>query len=202
MQTKPKTPREYLSWSQIDLWQKNKAKYIQTYVYGETKDYSGYELGKLVSTALEEGKSDIEGIDLLITALPAYPKREFELRAELKDGREVIQLLAKLDGYNPFTAIIGEYKTGAKWTQKIANASGQLRFYNMLHQLKTGKPARRLFLHWVETVSKDGQIEITGRIETFEVTHSYAELVREMIKVKKIYKEISEAYAQELDKIK
>lgn len=206
METKlnKKLPRGYLSASALKLWRENPKKYIEKYAYGEEGESNQYmDLGKRVADALESGKSEDEEISLLITALPPYPKREFELWGELKDGREIIPLFAKLDGYNPFTEVIGEIKTGTKYTQKMATELFQLRFYNMLHMVKFGKPARKLFLHWAETrLDEDGQVEITGAIQTFEVQHSYAELVREMIRVKKDYKAISEAYAKELSKIK
>ncbi len=197
-----RTPKPYLSQSQIYLWENNPEEYKERYFRGKKFESTVYmDLGKEVALALEKGESEDEIISLLITTFPAYPLREEPLRVTLKDGKEEIHLLAILDGIDFDQEILGDYKTGKKWTKKQAQESRQLRFYHLCYFLKTGKMLKKLFIHWAETAWIEDELRLTGNVQTFEVTHNRLDLLKEQMAVKKAYKEISAAYAKELTTI-
>lgn len=194
-----RTPKEHLSHTQINLWETNRDRYIRHYFHGEEFPSSVYmDLGKQVAEALDNGESDDEMISLLISTFPAYPKREVELRAVVKDKKEKINLLAIIDGLDTKKGILGEYKTGKKWTQKQADNASQLRFYHLVYFLKTGKMLNKVYLHWAETHWQDDILCFTGNVQTFEVKHTRLDLLKEQMRVKRVYKEISEAWKREL----
>ena len=197
------SPKNYISWSQIYLWRKNPQAYIDQYVYGKEPYTNEYmDFGGQVASALENGGCDDPSIELLIQTFPAYPKREKEYKASIKFGNETIELLAKFDGINTKDRVLGEYKTGTMYTQKKANDSEQLRIYHLIYYLKHKKLLNHVYLHWAETEMVDGQIKLTGNVKTFEVKHSLLDLIKEQMEIKKIYKQISSAYKQEIKKLK
>lgn len=189
-----KLPRPYLSWSQMNLWEQNPELYKEVYIYGRENYPSEYlELGKEMAEALEKGKSKNPIIKHLLIFLPKYPKVEYEIKAKLGD----IPLLGRFDGYNPRKKIIGEFKTGVKWTQGMADKSDQLTFYALLIWLKYKKLPNEILLHWVKTENKDGELKLTGDIKTFRTKRSLSEILRFSARIKKCWAGINELCRQE-----
>lgn len=196
------TPRGYLSYTQVALWEKSPAEYIRRYVHGEGQYTTPYmALGSAVASALEGKDTADEAVKLLVSAFPSYPQREHEMTVELPVGRRKVKLLAKVDGIDMAAARLGEYKTGTKWTRKQAEQSRQLRFYHLVYWMATGRMLEDVCLHWAETAWSDGQLRLTGNITTFPVTHTRLDLLKEKIAVKKAFNEIETAYKKELSKL-
>lgn len=175
--SKPFTPRGYLSWSQLNMWEKDPNLYYQVYWEGLDQFRSKFlELGKRMADGLENG-FDCERdpmFEHLIMYLPSYPKKEFDLKADYAG----IPLVGKLDGWNEATMTIGEYKTGKKWTQSMANQHGQLKFYALLVWLKYHKLPEHIFLHWAETAEDlEGNLKLTGGGDTFEVKIKLSDII-------------------------
>lgn len=171
------SPRGYLSWSQLNLWEKDPNLYYQVYIEGLDQFRTKYlELGKRMADGLENG-FDIEHdpmFEMLIIFLPAYPKREFEVKAEF----EGIPLLGKFDGFDEEILDLGEYKTGKKWTQGSVDNSGQLTFYAFLIWLKYGKFPSKIQLHWARTdEDMEGTLFLTGEMKTFTTTRSMKDII-------------------------
>lgn len=165
MEKKIKTPRPYLSYSQLTLWERNPELYREVYIFGRSLlPNEAMLLGREFDELIETDEKSKGVWELLRVLVPREPKMQYELRANA-DG---IPLLGKLDSFNPFTAqkIVREYKTGkTAWTQKLADRSTQLTFYAFLAFLKYGH-IPKLYLHWCP-VSDGG---LTGEVKTFE-TH-------------------------------
>lgn len=200
MNSKTKTlllPRQYLSWSQMSLYEWNPEQYRKIYILGEERTTTPeMEYGKRLATILEKGD---DGKDILISGLyhllPKYKIAEKELTAEMSG----IKLLGLLDSYDPKTHNFYEYKTGKEWTQRKVDNHGQLTFYAMLIYLNY-KILPKMKLIWVETEWKNGEIIATGRIKGFSTERTLVDILRFIARVKKTAMDISEMYRKELDK--
>jgi len=179
------SPRGYLSWSQLTLWERDPNLYYQVYL-GDPVQSERYkkmlfgtryvELGKRMATTLENG-FDVERdplFEMLSVFLPPYPQREFAINVDF----EGIPIIGKLDGWNKKTMTIGEYKTGKHWTQGMVDQAGQLSMYALLVWLKYKKLPKNIYLHWART-SEDVEngLRLTGDIKTFKTERSLADLI-------------------------
>ena len=71
----------------------------------------------------------------------------------------------------------------------------------MLYLLKYKKQLRKIKLHWAET-TKEGDVELTGNSDTFEVVpHSKIELIKLQVQLKKDIQKMSKVYQQEIAKL-
>src|SRR3990167_4748367 len=171
------SPRDYLSYSQMVLWERSPKTYKRVYLYGERiPETEAMKLGKEVAEMLEK---DEENEDMALEAvrlqIPKYQYREKELRVSVKLRGNKINLLGRLDCYSK--SKFGEVKTGKKWTQAMADKSDQITFYALIYYLLYKKfPA--MWLHWIET--KNG---ITGRVEHFKTERNLPQLMRIMDRI-------------------
>lgn len=170
------TPRPYISWSQLNLYENDLDAYRRRYFDGIQQPTNQYlETGKKLADRLETGlETGDEFIEYLAIFLPKYPKIEFEIKANWEE----IPVLGKLDGYNPAGRIIGEYKTGKCWTQSMVDKSDQLTFYAMLVWLKYKKFPSEIRLHWAKTeIDEYGELRITGDIKTFKTIRTLSDII-------------------------
>lgn len=91
--------REYLSHSQKICWKKSPKEYMLRYVW-EKKQFVTKEMkfGTLVAELLEHGK--LSGdllLDLVISKIPHFEVNDQEHRTDLKIGKNIVPLLAKMD---------------------------------------------------------------------------------------------------------
>ena len=197
MKSTIKLPRPHLSWSQIDLWNRNRNEYIQRYFYGkESFTNEAMEYGKKFATALETGETEDEIIKLATIAIPRYSVSEYRLQATLKTDGGDIPLLGFIDtSYDPPSDGIREYKTGkVPWTQKKVDRHGQLTLYALMIYLNEKKLPKTIHLDWLETEDRDGELSITGRIQSFETQRAYGEIIEMTTIIKRTAAEISAAY--------
>jgi hypothetical protein len=159
------TPRPYLSWSQMQLFERDPAAYIARYIYGEDERPSAAAtFGKRIAAGLEAKATEDAEIEHLRMCLPAFPKKEYEIKADFSG----VPLLAKPDLFNPRKVQIGELKTGAyPWTQERVNNHGQLKFYALAAWLKY-KRFPQIELYWAPTVWRNDKLCLTGEINTFK----------------------------------
>lgn len=161
----------------MNLWEKDPNLYYQVYWEGIDQFRSKYlELGKRMATCLENGfDADHDPLfEMMTVFMPAYPAREFDLKAVF----EGIPLVGKLDGFNEKTLTIGEYKSGKNWTQSMADETGQLTFYALLVWLKYKKLPKEIALHWAKTdEDMEGNLKLTGDIRTFKTQRSLKDLI-------------------------
>lgn len=171
------SPRPYLSWSQISLFERSPEWYAKKYLFAQQEEQTdSMRFGKRFAQALElQQKTGDDALDNMVSAFPNYPQREFQIEAWL-DGVEV-PLYGVLDAFDPETLRIGEFKTGRLWTQEMVNDSGQLKMYVLLVWLKFQQLPSEVWLHWAETQFIEGKgIEFTGEVQQFEANISHEDL--------------------------
>lgn len=193
-----RTPKGYLSWTQLNLFERSKNAYVDTYLRG----LNGFEneamrVGKRLANRLEtDEQTDENIIEHLAIFLPSYPKREFPISVDFEE----IPLFGKLDGFNPWNKKMGEYKTGKRWTQALVDKSGQITFYTTLVWLKYGKLPSQIDLHWARTETKNNRIVLTGEIRTFRTQRTMADIILFRGRIKRAWEGIitlTKEYEQE-----
>lgn len=204
-------PRGYLSYSQIQLWKSDRERYIAIYMDGRDElrtSNSGQEYGKVVATALENQKETGDLLtDSSMLLLKKYDVADQEIRTEFKTKGGWLQIVAKPDTRNSLTNEFREYKTGkAPWTEKKAQNHPQMVFYAMAIYLKFKVFVPEAYLDWIETeevtpytVLIDGQeivmtLAPTGRIESFRVTFTMVDILREMAETQRVAREIETCF--------
>lgn len=198
MATKKKNlllPRGYISWTQLQLWERSKKEYERIYFYGGTVPKSRYmDFGSEVADDGENGTSEKETVKALNMLLPTYKIVEHKIDAEIKTQQGLIKVHGRLDTYEPTR--FRERKTGTvPWTQRKVDGHGQVDFYYMLVFLATGKLPTEAWLDWAETkVNDEGGIELTGEHTEFMATRTMTDVLRMISRTKKAALEIAEHY--------
>jgi hypothetical protein len=198
------TPRPYLSWTQLNLWESSPERYKQTYFYGKRIPINrGMAFGKTMATGLENDEASGDPLlDLLMAQLPKFECMEHEVRANLNLGRgvEPIPLLAKLDSARSNLTGFKEYKTGQKpWSKKLVDESGQITFYQTIIYCATGKLANDIELVHVETETDEaGRVVATGKIYPHRTTRNMADVLKMFMRIKKAWAGITAMAEQEL----
>lgn len=188
-----RSPRPYLSWSQISLFERSPEWYVRKYLYAQEEEQSpSMRLGKRLALALESQQQTGDAtLDKLVSGFPPYPHREFQIEAPL-DGVEV-PLYGVLDGYDIEKLRIGEYKSGRLWTQKMVDESGQLKMYALLVWLKYKQMPSEIMLHWARTYTSElGELHFTGEIASFETRIKPTDLVNFSARVRSVWNGIKE----------
>lgn len=195
-------PKGYLSYSQVQLWQNDPARYRQIYMDGREElrhNNAGMEYGKQVATALEKG-TDTDDLltDSAMLLLPKYDIADQEIRVDMKTRDGVVPIVGRPDTLDSVTKAFREYKTGRHpWTQKKAQEHLQMRFYAMIIYLKYGVVLKEAWLDWIETFDDldSRKISPTGHVESFKVTFTLKDILETMALTSKVAKEIAIAYA-------
>ncbi len=202
-------PKEYLSYSQIQLWKNDPKRYIELYFNGRNElriSNSGMEYGKVVAEALEKG---IQTGDLLTDAamllLPKYDIADQEIRTTIKTEDGCFDVIGRPDSMSSATKDFLEYKTGkGAWTAKKAQKHPQMVFYAMLIYLahKVVLPGAKLI--WIQTEDQEiwdpnsynskKVIKPTGRVENFDVYFTLQDILGCMAETIRVAKEIEIAW--------
>ncbi len=195
------TPRPYLSYSQLMLFERSPDKYREIYLEGKTPfTNDGMDLGSRTADALENGEATGEAdLDFVVSQLPRLEIAEHQIAAEIRVGRKIVPVIAKIDSSMADLSAILEFKTGSgKWTQGKVDRSDQLTFYAMVIWLITKKiPALRLI--WAETVREDGgPPRFTGKTTDFTTVRHMGEILRMMERCRKAWVAIEELTNQVL----
>lgn len=193
-------PKNYLSYSQIQLWLHDQARYKKLYFDNRAEfalSNDAMEYGHQVAEALEHER---ETGDLLTDAamllLPKYDIRDQEIRAELKTRDGWIPILGRPDMMDSASKSFYEIKTGkVAWTQNKANKHPQLSFYAMLIYLAYKVIPPRISLVWIETQDTEEGIKPTGRVQEYIVNINLHDILQTMALTSKVAKEIEAAWA-------
>lgn len=197
------TPKDYLSYSQMRLWQTSPKAYVEKYVYGKANFTNrAMAFGKSVSTALEEGDMTGDmGLDILLLDLPRFENMEYPLKSILKQGKEEVPLYSQLDSAKTDLTGFKEYKTGVtNWTQRKVDEDPQITFYATSIYIKTGKiPTDMELVHIVtEQDHETLKISATGAMHRFPTKRTTLQVLKCMVEIRKVWKEISEMYEKEI----
>ena len=183
--------KDYFSWSQLNLWEKDPNIYYEIYVLGLEVPFTKWmKKGKDLAEYLEKGGDVDDDIKCVADFIPQYKEKEYEIKVEM----EGIKLLGYLDSFDPKELNIYEYKTGKKYTQGMANKLGQLDFYALLVYLKYKKLPKSIKLIWIETETNDDVVKFTGKIKTFEVKKTKQDIIKIASRIHKAVKGIKEMW--------
>lgn len=172
-------PKKRLSYSQVNLWNKNKEQYRTRYYRNEPLPENAEMIfGKTIAKRLEDNDPELAFI-------PRYDKAEHGIEVEI-DG---VMVQGYIDSFDPVKKKFREYKTGhlnlkgfPPWDIVAVHKHEQLPFYSLLIEETEGTVDPICHLDWIETEFKNKTIEfdgltletqsrdlfLTGRIETFE----------------------------------
>jgi len=206
------TPTKHLSWTQLDMIERNKKGYIQRYIYGEKFVTPEMEYGKNVARILA-GQAEVDkydpGLAMALEFLPRYPKAEAKFTPKLKHKDGEIPLLGYLDGWDYRKLIVDEIKTGrrrkdgkASWTQATADKHSQLQFYALMVYLKYGKLPKETRVSWIETRKDEDNRHIyaTGFVQVFSVKISQQQVLKMAARAVKGWNLIQEVTQKHYDR--
>lgn len=196
------TPREYLSWSSMDLLERSPDKWVMYYIENvKMRPNSGQEFGRMMADGLEKGEltGDL-GLDIVIEQMPKLETQEYELHALLKRGKkEPIKLFSRLDTAMEDLSAFDEYKSGqTPWTQTKVDGSGQITFYATAAYLKTGKLTKDIHLDYVPTEKVHGRIRVVGTIQRFRTQRSMTDILKMMVRMRRAWDQIEQICEREL----
>lgn len=185
------------------MWLRNPEKYARRYFYGEKDSKSQYmALGSRVADALDGEKTEDDILQMLCSLIPRYENPEYEIKVIFKTEDGEVDLLGKIDSFNPSPLKFLEYKTGrVPWTQRRAEGHKQLDHYAAMIWLQK-KRIPEISLIWAQTDFKEsGELDLTGKIKTFKVKKTLGDILEYLALVSRVAHEIEEAYNKELNKI-
>ena len=144
--------KQHLSYSQYSTFLQGKAIYIKRYINGLKLNSVYLDFGKSVAKHIEDRnkKSENEDIEIVRNIIAEPKEKEKEIRQDFFG----IPLYGKLDGFDPDTFKISEYKTGTKaWKQSEVDKAEQLTFYAIMVSLECKIPIENIpiDLIWLET---------------------------------------------------
>lgn len=196
------TPRPYLSFSQMTLFEMSPEKYIQKYIYEEKERISrNIALGKQLADGLENGElSGDPLLDLVMAKMPKFELMDKPFETELKNGKEVIKILAKPDTMKPDMTAFKEYKTSTRaWTQKMADESGQITFYTTAIWLKTGRIPSDIELVCATTeYDENGALRPTGTIIRLRTHRHMSDVIKMTLRMRRAWSGIRKLCENEL----
>lgn len=200
------TPRPYLSWSSMDLFERNIEQWRQVYLYGQKMRINrGMAFGKQMAEGLEHDEATGDSVlDLVMAKLPKFEIMDQPVECELKNGKNIIPILIKPDTMKADMTAFKEYKTGQEpWSRKRVDESGQISFYATGLFLKTGKIPTDIELVHVQTTkmgngSLDDKIGATGAINRHPTVRSMGQILNMMVRMKKCWEKIGQITAEEL----
>ena len=197
-QSPSRTPRPYLSWSQMNLFERDPAAYVAQYIYGKAEPTSAAMVfGKQIAKGLEAKSTADAEVEHLRLLLPRFPKQEYEIKVAF----EGVPLLAKLDLFSPWRMHIGELKTGRyPWTQSRVNEHGQLKFYALAAWLKY-KRVPKIELYWAPTEWRSNKLCLTGEVQTFPAEFSSSDLLHFGARLPKVWEAIQQVAGEHYAKI-
>jgi hypothetical protein len=196
------TPRPYISWSQLSLFESSPERYKEVYIYDKKIPINrGMAYGKQLADGLEKGElTGNEVMDMTMIQIPKLDEMEKEVRAIITDGKNTIELLARMDTAKKDLSAFKEYKTGqGAWTQKKVDEFGQITFYATAIWLKTKKIPQDIELVWIETAMQlEGKIEATGAIKRFVTKRTAIDCLKMCARIKRAWAGIRQLTEKEL----
>lgn len=230
MEQKLLLPKTYLSWSQLQCWITNKARYRKEYFENSDKlDTKYLRFGKGVAKlvedlceimkripdrklAIEELAKEYpmtENMRTVLMELDIRGQSEFKIICNVMD---IVPCLSYLDKWYAEEYAIREYKSGKiPWTKTKVQKHDQLVFYAVMIKWGLGVTASHADLDWIETKEtveevdfwrESGKVlDVTGRIISFHREFDEREIERMENLIVKVASEISEAYYNYLAEI-
>jgi len=192
--------KKYVSYSELDCWERSRSDYVKRYVEGEEfKPNRLMEVGTMIHKVIEDplypwleearrlGFGGPELMTLRKTITKAMAKRPVASEVILTAKLEDFELFVKMDGYDPNTLELDEYKTTDKshWYEWQVHKNFQLDFYALCLWQNRHDFFTRIRLHEINWAK--------GTAHTFKTARSYTDISRTRYRVIDIVKAIREA---------
>jgi hypothetical protein len=191
--------RDYISWSQYDLFNKSPREYWKKYALNEDRSANKYfSKGEEFAKTVEGEETSDEILKAIMHIVPKFSQMEHKVEVALKNGEK---MLCILDSCDELETKFYEYKTGKiPWNQIRAEKHEQLLFYALALYIKSErKVIPHCVLSWIETEEIDGKLEYTGNVEQFAVGFTKSKLERFEDKVIKTIEAIEDFIYEELE---
>lgn len=196
------TPRPYLSFSQMVLFEMSPKRYAEQYLYDKKQFVNrNMAFGTLMADGLENDEATGNAtLDLMIAGIPKFELMDIAFQVPLKDGKNTIMILAKPDTAKADYSAFKEYKTSVRpWKQKMADDSGQITFYATAMWLKTKKIPKDIELvDVVVEYLEDGSLQPTGEMLRFPTERTMVDIIKMTARMKRAYRGISKLCEDEL----
>lgn len=184
------------------MWLRSRDRYIANYILGAGSPISnsGMDFGSRASQALQDGDGGEDAaMGALVALMPRYSVPEHEIRQTLKTQGGDVDMLGRLDTFEPGTLAFREYKTGRiKWTREKAQRHKQMHHYATLIYLAHGKLPKDCWLDWAQTEETDGEVRLTGDVHSFQVIMALGTVLEYMALVGRVAREIDAEYRQQM----
>ena len=190
--------RDYISWSQYDLFQKSPREYWKKYALNEDRSKNKFfDKGKEFADAMDsEEESENELLNALTQVVPKLDIQEYKITTYLSNDEKIFSIL---DSCSKDEKTFYEYKTGKEpWTQIRAEKHEQLLFYALSLYIKNDRkfvPSCKLI--WIETEEVDKKLVYTGLVEEFEVKFTASKLDKFELKLIKTISDIEDFIYEE-----
>lgn len=186
----------------MTLFEMDPRKYADQYIYGKKQRITrNMAYGSLMADGLEAEEATGDPLlDLMMARIPKFEVMDKAFEVALPNGKEVVPLLAKPDTCKADYSAFKEYKTSVrKWTQKMADESGQITFYATCMWLKTSQiPADIELVDVQVTYQEDGALQPTGDIWHFPTKRSMVDIIKMTSRMKKAWAGIKKLCESEL----
>ncbi len=196
------TPRPYLSFSQMTLFEMSPQKYADQYLYQKKQRITrNMAYGSMLADVLENDEATGDAIlDMMMIKIPKFELMDIAFEVDLKEGKKVLRLLAKPDTAKADYSAFKEYKTSTRaWTQKMADDSGQITFYATCMWLKTGKIPQDIELVNVPVkYNGDGSLTPTGEMIRLPTKRTMVDIIKMCSRMKKAWAGINKLCESEL----
>ena len=196
------TPRPYISFSQMTLFERDPEAWADKYLYDKPQRTSrNMAYGSKLADSLESDVATGDAmLDLMAAKLPKFELMDKPFECPLKNGKETITVLIKPDTAMPDLSAFKEYKTSTrKWTQKMADESGQITFYATGMWLLTKKiPHDIELVNIVVDYEPDGTLTPTGEMHRFRTHRSLTDIIKMTSRIRKNWQEIKDFCEKEL----
>lgn len=215
-------PRPYISFSQMTTFEQSKERFIAQYVYGEKQRVSrNMAYGSKMAEGLEADEATGDPLlDLVMARIPKLEIRDFPVIdpkgttvtfsrngnntpvtvPTLKNGKDPIPLMAVPDTATKDYRSFKEYKTSVrKWTQRMADESGQITFYATAIWIGYGFiPTDIELVNAQVEYDEEGRLQPTGDILCFPTKRTMVDVIKMTKRIKTAWSEILEVCQKEL----
>src|SRR3990167_9330559 len=198
------TPRPYLSFSSMTLFERSPDQWVNYYLYGEKNRVSrNMALGSQLADSLESGEATGDPVlDLMASKLTKYELRDESIQARLPDKKRPITIMIKPDTCKKDMSALIEFKSSVRqWTQKMCDESaqkGQTCFYAMGIWLITKKIPDIKFQIVETEYAEAGRVQPTGRIYSIQTKTSLPDILRMTKRARNTWARIEEKCESEL----
>ena len=195
-----KLPKEHLSVSQINLWESDPIAYQKKYFIGIPDPPSPFlEFGKQFAKDIEDYAAgvqrDFNFPEGFLDKTLIYPHVEYKLEHDFGD----FKMLGFIDNMSKDYELVIDFKTGtAPWSTKRLQESLQMQTYSLILWYQFGVIPTSIISYW-KTKLRGKTLSWAGEHESFMYVFNTEELTATEARIRRVAKEISEAYERYQD---